>query len=306
MAQIVAEEFRIPLDQVRLVQIDTDVTPIDTGQSGSSTTVKAGHAVRLACLETKRKLFDRAAKLLEAAPTDLDTAGGEIFVQGSPAKAVRISQLFKTIPVNQPGSDYGPFLTDDAEITAGGMFYPADLKGSDGGPMPKVGFSYCSQAVEVEVDTETGRIKVLKLVSILDPGKALNSALTDGQIEGGVGFGLGTALLEELTFRDGRLANGNLTDYRIPTALDVPELGHLTMGIEETDYGNGPYGAKGIGEVVVCATAAAIAAAVHQATGVRLTEMPMTPERVALAIAAHAAGNGHTGGNGHTAAPSRN
>ncbi len=289
MAQIVAEEFKVPLDQVRLVQIDTDVTPIDTGQSGSSTTVKAGHAVRLACLEAKRKLFERAEDLLEAAASDMDTAGGEIFVQGSPERSIRIGQLFKTIPVNMPGSDYGPFLTDDAEITAGGMFYPANAVGADGGPMPKVGFSYCSQAVEVEVDTETGRIKVVKLVSILDPGKALNSTLTDGQIEGGVGFGIGTALLEELTFRDGRLANGNLTDYRIPTALDVPDLASLTMGIEETDYETGPYGAKGIGEVVVCATAAAIANAVHDATGVRLTDMPMTPERVALAIAAHAA-----------------
>jgi CO/xanthine dehydrogenase Mo-binding subunit len=284
MAQVIAEEFKIPLDKVRVVQIDTDVTPIDTGQSGSSTTVKAGHAVRLACLATKRKLFERAENLLEASADDMDTAGGEIFVKGAPGRPIRISQLFKTIPVNMPQSDYGPFLTDDAEITAGGMFYPSEAKGADGGPMPKVGFSYCSQGVEIELDTETGRIKVLKMVSILDPGKSMNRTLTDGQIEGGVGFGLGTALLEELTFRDGRMANGNLTDYRIPTALDVPELSGLTMDIEETEYDNGPYGAKGIGEVVNCATAAAIASAIHTATGVRITHMPMTPERVALAL----------------------
>jgi CO/xanthine dehydrogenase Mo-binding subunit len=295
MAQIVAEEFRVPLERVTLHQIDTDVTPLDTGQSGSSTTVKAGHAVRLACIETRRKLFERAAKVLEAAADDLETADGEIFVTGSPAKSVSITGLFKSIPVNMPGSDYGPFLEDDAEIIGGAIFYPSKLKGADGGPMPKVGFSYCSQAVEVEVDTETGRIKVLKLVSILDPGKALNTTLTDGQIEGGVGFGIGTALLEELQFRDGALANGNLTDYRIPTALDVPEIANLTMGIEETDYANGPYGAKGIGEVVVCATAAAIANAVFDATGVRLTDMPMTPERVALALAARASGGGASG-----------
>jgi CO/xanthine dehydrogenase Mo-binding subunit len=292
MAQIVAEEFKVPLEKVRLVQIDTDVTPYETGQSGSSTTVKAGHAVRLACLATKRKLFERAATKLEASPDDLETAGGEIFVTGSPAKSVRIRELFKTIPVNQPGSDYGPFLEDDSEIIGGAMFYPANEKGSDGGPMPKVGFSYCSQAVEIELDVETGRIRILKLVSILDPGKPLNTMMTDGQIEGGVGFGIGTALLEELQFRDGRLANGNLTDYRIPTALDVPDIANLTMGIEETDYGNGPYGAKGIGEVVVCATAAAIASAVFNATGVRLTDMPMTPERVAMALAAHRSNGG--------------
>jgi len=289
MAQIVAEEFRVPMDRVRVVRVDTDITPLDTGQSGSSTTVKAGHAVRLACLETKRKLFERGALLLEARADDLETEGGRIFVKGSPSRAVEITQLFKVIPVGSPGYEYGPFLEDDSDLVGGAMFYPANLQGADGGPMPKVGFSYCSQAVEIEVGLETGRIKILKLVSILDPGKPINSALTDGQIEGGVGFGIGTGLLEEMSFKDGRPTNPNLTDYRIPTALDVPNVGDITFGQVETDFRNGPYGAKGIGEVVVCATAAAIASALFDATGVRLTAMPLTQERVSQAIAELAA-----------------
>jgi carbon-monoxide dehydrogenase large subunit len=285
MAQIVAEEFKVPLDQVRVTRVDTDVTPLDTGQSGSSTTVKAGHAVRLAALATKKKLFDRASQVLEASPDDLETEGGRIFVKGTPTRSVEITQLFKALPMGAPGYEYGPFLEDDAELVGGSMFYPTNLKGADGSPMPKVGFSYCSQAVEIEVDKETGRIKILKLVSILDPGKAINETLTIGQIEGGVGFGIGTGLLEEMSFKDGRPTNPNLTDYRIPTALDVPFVDDLVFGQVETEYENGPYGAKGIGEVVVCATAAAIAAAIEDATGVRITAMPLTQERIALALA---------------------
>ena len=289
MAQIVAEEFKVPMSQVRVIRVDTDFTPLDTGQSGSSTTVKAGHAVRLACKDTKKKLFERAATLLEAAPTDLETEGGRIFVTGTPTRSVEIKALFKKIPMGAPGYEYGPFLEDDAELVGGAMFYPANERGPKGEPLPKVGFSYCSQAVEIEVDLETGRIKILKLVSILDPGKPINEALAIGQIEGGVGFGIGTGLLEEMSFKDGRPTNPNLTDYRIPTALDVPNVDDMIFGQVETDFAYGPYGAKGIGEVVVCATAAAIAAAVEDATGVRIKAMPLTQERIALAIAEHQA-----------------
>ena len=284
MAQIVAEEFKVPLEKVRLVQVDTDVTPYDTGQSGSSTTFKAGHAVRKACQEAKRKLFERASEELEARPDDLETEGGKIYVKGSPEKEIRISQLFKRIPVNGPGFDHGPFLEEGADIMGDATFYPSKETDSEGKSLPAVGFSYCSQACEVEVDTETGRVKILKFVSILDPGKALNAVLVEGQIEGGVGTGIGTALLEEMQFQDGRLRNGNLTDYRIPTSLDVPAADDVIMDIVETDYQNGPYGAKGIGEVVLCATAAAISNAIYNATGVRIKDMPLTPERVARAL----------------------
>ena len=284
MAQIAAEEFKIPLEKVRMIQVDTDVTPYDTGQSGSSTTVKAGHAVRMACQETKRKLFERASEVLEASPDDLETEGGRVYVKGSPEKEIRIGQLFKRIPVNGPGFDHGPFLEEGANIMGDATFFPANETNPQGESLPLVGFSYCSQACEVEVDTETGRVKILKFVSILDPGKPLNAVLVDGQIEGGVGTGIGTALMEEMCFSNGRVTNGNLTDYRIPTSLDVPDVDNVTLDIVETDYQNGPYGAKGIGEVVLCATAAAISSAIYNATGVRIKDMPLTPERVAQAL----------------------
>lgn len=289
MAQIVAEEFKVPMSQVRVIRVDTDVTPLDTGQSGSSTTVKAGHATRLACKETKRQLFERAASLLEANAGDLDTAGGRIFVMGSPEKSIDIKDLFLKLPMGAAGYEYGPFLENYSDLVGGAMFYPQNERGPKGEPLPKVGFSYCSQAVDLEVDVETGRIKIHKLVSVLDPGKAINDQLTIGQIEGGVGFGIGTGILEEMSFRDGRPTNPNLTDYRIPTALDVPNVDALVFDQVETDFAYGPYGAKGIGEVVVCATSAAIANAIRRATGVRVQAMPLTQERVALAIAEHEA-----------------
>jgi CO/xanthine dehydrogenase Mo-binding subunit len=288
----VAEEFRVPLRQVRVTRVDTDVTPLDTGQSGSSTTVKAGHAVRLACQETKRQLFERAASVLEAAAGDLETADGKVFVKGSPDQAIPITELFVNLAMGAPGYEYGPFLDNDADLVGGSMFYPPKERGPRGEPLPKVGFSYCSQAVDVEVDTETGRLKIHKLVSVLDPGKPINATLTRGQIEGGVGFGIGTGILEEMSFVNGRPTNPNLTDYRIPTALDVPNVDALVFDQVETDFAYGPYGAKGIGEVVVCATSAAIANAIRNATGVRIQAMPLTQERVALAIAASGAGDG--------------
>ncbi len=289
MAQIVAEEFKVQMSQVRVIRVDTDVTPLDTGQSGSSTTVKAGHAVRLACKETKRQLFDRAASLLEAAAGDLDTAGGRVFVKGSPDRSIAIKDLFLKLPMGAPGYEYGPFLENYSELVGGAMFYPQNERGPKGEVLPKVGFSYCSQAVDLEVDVETGRIKIHKLVSILDPGKPMNDQMAIGQIEGGVGFGIGTGIFEEMSFRDGKPTNANLTDYRIPTALDVPNVDQLVFGQVETNFAYGPYGAKGIGEVVVCATAAAIANAIRSATGVRVLAMPLTQERVALAIAEYEA-----------------
>ncbi len=289
MAQIVAEEFKVQMSQVRVIRVDTDVTPLDTGQSGSSTTVKAGHAVRLACKETKRQLFERAATLLEAAAGDLDTAGGRVFVKGSPDRSIAIQDLFRKLPMGAPGYEYGPFLENSSDLVGGAMFYPQNERGPKGEPLPKVGFSYCSQAVDLEVDVETGRIKIHKLVSILDPGKPMNDQLAIGQIEGGVGFGIGTGILEEMSFRDGKPTNANLTDYRIPTALDVPNVDQLVFDQVETNFAYGPYGAKGIGEVVVCATSAAIANAIRSATGVRVVAMPLTQERVALAIAEYEA-----------------
>ena len=112
-------------------------------------------------------------------------ADPQIFVKGSPDKSVAISDLFLKLPMGAPGYEYGPFLENGSDLVGGAMFYPQNERGPRGEPLPKVGFSYCSQAVDLEVDVETGRIKIHKLVSILDPGKPINDQLAIGQIEGG-------------------------------------------------------------------------------------------------------------------------
>jgi CO/xanthine dehydrogenase Mo-binding subunit len=276
IAQIAAEEFKAPLSSVKVRTVDTDVTPFETGQAGSSTTFKVGQAVRLACLDAKKQLFDIAAKRLDACVEDLDMENGKIFVKYEPERSIRVSELFTYIPVMRAGpfSEYG-------EIIGRATFTP---KGED--YTAKEAVSYSAQAVEVEVDVSTGSVRILKLVNVVDPGTPINPLLVEAQAEGGMCMGIGAALLEELKLdKQGRIVNPDFTDYKIPTALDVPTLGDVIVEVIETPYEQGPYGAKGIGEVVTMPTAAAIAHAIFDAVGVRLTHIPMTPQRIYEALA---------------------
>jgi CO/xanthine dehydrogenase Mo-binding subunit len=140
---------------------------------------------------------------------------------------------------------------------------------------------YGAQGAEVEVDRDTGRVRVLKLVAAHDVGRALNPATTAGQIEGGVVHGASIALFEQVLMDGGRITNPNLHDYKLATAMDLPEVVPI---IVEAPHKDGPYGAKGVGEPVLSPTAAAIASAVHNATGVRIYDLPLTPEQVFNAI----------------------
>ena len=143
---------------------------------------------------------------------------------------------------------------------------------------PNFAYAYSAQAVEVEVDTETGRVRVLKVVAADDVGQAINPMLVEGQIEGAVVQAQGYALLEDLKVKDGRILANQLSTYLIPTILDIPEK--VESVIVEVPDPNGPWGARGVGELPFLPTAPAIAAAVHDATGVWFDEFPLTPERV--------------------------
>jgi CO/xanthine dehydrogenase Mo-binding subunit len=217
-------------------------------------------------------------------PDDLDTADGNIFVKGSEQQSIPIAKLFIKIPYGKPGADAGPFLAEGAEIVGNATWYPAQEKSVRGGPVPKVGYAYIAQAVEVEVDVETGKVKVLNFVDFLDAGVAINPLLLKCQMEGGMGTGIGTTLFEEMRLDHGKVVNPDLTDYRVPTAKDVPWAGNVEMGLVETSFDDGPYGAKGIGEIVVTATAPAIATAIYNAIGVRFKDLPITPEKIVLEL----------------------
>jgi CO/xanthine dehydrogenase Mo-binding subunit len=143
-------------------------------------------------------------------------------------------------------------------------------------------YIYAGQAVEVEVDTQTGQVKVLHVAAAHDVGKAINPRNVEGQIEGGVVQGLGYALTEETVFDAGKVVNPSLADYRILAAADVPPI---TPIIVEAHDETGPFGAKGVGEPVLCGIAPAIANAVYDAVGVRITDLPVTPEKILTALA---------------------
>jgi CO/xanthine dehydrogenase Mo-binding subunit len=140
---------------------------------------------------------------------------------------------------------------------------------------------YVAQAAEVEVDEETGKVKVLKIVSAHDVGKAINPAACEQQIEGALGMGIGTALMEEIKLENGKTMNPNFTDYKLPTSLDMPEMVPIMV---ETIHKQGPYGAKGLGEPALAPTAPAIANAIHNAVGVRIKDLPITPDKVLKAL----------------------
>ncbi len=275
---VAAEEFGVPVETVRVVPADTSVTPFDSGQIGSSTTFKAGHAVMLACRDAKRQLFQRASTLLDASPEELDTARGEIFVKESPERSIKVGELFKRTPY--PAVDSGAFLEVGSEILGRATYNPKNETLPNGEPMPSFAYSYNAQGVEVEVDMETGKVELLSIVSILDAGKAINPTQVRGQMEGGLSFGTGLGLLEELIVDDGRVTNDNFTDYRIPMTLDLPPPSKVTLELLETEFGEGPYGAKGIGEIVLTPTAPAIGNAIYDAIGVRITDLPITPEKI--------------------------
>jgi CO/xanthine dehydrogenase Mo-binding subunit len=141
---------------------------------------------------------------------------------------------------------------------------------------------YASQGVEVEVDTETGRVKIIKVVAVHDVGKAINPITCEGQIEGGVLMALSNAMFEELLFNEkGKILNSSLLDYKIPSALDMPEINSILV---EEAHREGPYGAKGLGEMVAVPTAPAIANAIYDAVGIRIKDLPITPDKLLRAL----------------------
>jgi xanthine dehydrogenase molybdenum-binding subunit len=276
LAQIVAEVLGVQTTDVAVHNSDTDVKPWDVGVHASRTTFIAGNAAHRAALEARRQLFETAAEMLKAEPQELLAQDGHICVRGRPEARVRLSRVARA-----------RHFRDGGQIVSGEGWYdpPTQLVDKDtykGNISATYGFG--AQMAEVEVDTETGHVRVLRLVCANDVGRAINPMAVEGQIEGGAQMGLGYALTEELLVKDGRVLNPDFLDYRLFTAADMPALETI---IVETDDPDGPYGAKGVGEMGGTPTAAAVANAIYDAVGIRLTTLPMTPERVLAALLEH-------------------
>lgn len=270
LAQIAAETLGIGIEDVVVIAADTEVTPDAGASSASRQTYISGNAVRLAAGKAREQLLAKAAAILNAPAELLSLQQGEVWNSGK-ASGVSIKDLISK-------------CRGEGILTLGhGSFNPdtTRLDPETGQGIPYATYAFATQVAEVEVDTDTGIVEVLKIVAAHDVGTAINPQNVEGQIEGGCSMGIGYALLEEVVVKDGTIQNPAMSSYLIPTALDVPEVYPIIIEEQET---SGPYGAKGVGEPALVPTAAAIANAVADALGIRLYDLPLTPERVVAAI----------------------
>jgi CO/xanthine dehydrogenase Mo-binding subunit len=287
IAQIVATEFGIPPEEVVVMSLaygsDSILFGLSGGASASRQLVKLGKAVVLACRDAKMKVTGAASRKLSAKPSQIEVSGGKAFVKNDPNRSISLSNLFTEATI--VGKLKAPFVQGQ-DFIGYGLYYeePGRFDSKTGklvSGLHSPYYSNAAQAMEVAVNVETGHIKVLKVAAAMDVGKAIHPEIVRGQISGSTVMGLSAALSEELQFEEGRILNANLADYKILTAVDVPEIDTI---IVETAYGEGPFGAKNAGEVGALPTAASLRNAVHDAVGVWINDLPMTPERVLVAL----------------------
>jgi xanthine dehydrogenase molybdenum-binding subunit len=264
LSQIAAEELGIYPEDINIVSGDTDVTLFDLGSHASRSTHVTGLAVLQAAQDAKKEILKRAAKKLRVSPDELDVKDRKVYVKTSPEKSITIAQIVFDSIYNFEGECLSISGRSSAES------------------------KWCSPCTvacfaEVEVDTETGAVKVEKILMVIDSGIAVNPMSVEGQAEGAIGFGLGFALTEKYVINQdsGKTESDNFTTYKIQGTLDMPETEIIL--VEEPDP-KGPFGAKGTAEPTLVSVAPAIANAVYDAVGVRITEAPITPEKILEAL----------------------
>lgn len=261
LQQIAGEELHVGIDQVGILTGDTDTAPIAPVSAGSNIIRSMGMTVKLAAERLRQQILDVTAGQLEANVDDLEIHEGRVAVKGSPDRGMTFSDVYKV-----------------ASMSLGG---PPTASAST--PMQGTTLQYSLQAAEVEVDPDTGEVKVVDLTVVQDAGFAINPMSVEGQLEGGATQALGYGLSEQMLFdaTTGRNRNPGFLDYKIPSALDVPNIKSVIVEVPAKDT---IYGARGVGEPPIVATAAAIANAVADAIGTHVTALPLTPERVREAI----------------------
>jgi CO/xanthine dehydrogenase Mo-binding subunit len=260
LAQIVAEELGVPFEKVRVTLGDTDMVPYTALSAGSLATYSAGTAAREAGRQARQRILQAAAEFLETGADKLELVDGRVRAAGEPEGSVGLAELAASARRQAAGPISGQW------VLGGVPTHP----------------SYSVAIATVEVDPETGRVQLIELVEGQDVGRALNPTQVEGQMQGGAAQSIGLGMMEGYRYgEEGQMLNADLLDNPIPTALDVPDI--QTVIVEEP-CSDGPYGAKGVGEPPIIPGAAAVANAVHDAVGVRVTEVPITPERVLAAL----------------------
>lgn len=276
LAQITAETLNLALDKVKVIMPDTLLTPFSDGGFSTRQTYNDGNAVRLAALDVKEQILTKAALKIGARPGDLELQDGEIYHREKPDQRIALRDLYVWSK-----SRSGAFMPGQD------LFGRGTWQQEAGSLDPETGqcttdraasfYDALATGVELEVNEETGQIRVLRMVLGTEPGRAINPKLLEGQIEGGAYMAYTTSLYEELVLEHGTILNSDLKDYKIAGSLDVPALKTIIL---ETPFRDGPYGAKGVGEGGVISPSPAIGNAVFDAVGIRFHDLPITAEKI--------------------------
>ena len=272
LAQLTCEELGLPIDAVTVVNNDTAITPWDVGVHASRTTFIGGNSAIGAARKAKRKILETAAPKAGHAAEDLDLRGGYIVVKATGERIQELGKFLRSL-----------HFADKAELVMTTYYYEPPSVHLDRQYRGDVSaaYSWATQVAEVEVDTETGVVRLLKITAAHDVGRVLNRLGIEGQIEGGIVMGQGYALTEDLLVEGGVIKNPNFRDYKLITAPEIPDI---DISFIETLDGEGPQGAKGVGEAPAICIAAAVANAIYNATGTRIYALPFTPEKVYRAL----------------------
>jgi 4-hydroxybenzoyl-CoA reductase subunit alpha len=274
LCQIVAEELKIPVEEIQVIAADTETTPVDIGSWISGNAYVTGNASRVAATEVRKKLLDLAADDLEANVEDLVIENKRIHVAGSPERGLTYQQLV-TASIQKRKGD--PIIGEGHWRTMRDEPFHPSLATTRG--RWSENYAFDAQVAEVEVDVETGKVRLIRAVTAHDCGFPINPLMVEGQIDGQISMALGHAFLEEIMMKEGRTLNPNWLDYRMPTIHDMAVSEHIDVITERYEIGK-PYRTKEVGEGYVSAILAAIANAIYNAVGVRLYSTPFTPEKI--------------------------
>lgn len=275
LSQLCADTLGIPLSHVMVLIPDTDTSPHCLGSLASRVTINSGNAMLRAATQARAQIIEAAAQKLGVEADDLEIADGKVRSRTRQDISATLPEICRFHVFRMGGEGIHVRATYDP---------PTRMMDKDHYGNIAPAYSFAAQAVEVEVDTETGQISIIDSYISDDCGKAINPMSVHGQTNGASVQAMGWALYEELQFEDGRLMNGNFADYSMPTADSVPTL---RCGIVESNEPNGPLGAKGASETAILPGAPAIANALFDAVGVRITDLPITPEKVLAGLRAN-------------------
>jgi CO/xanthine dehydrogenase Mo-binding subunit len=278
LTQIASEVLQLPPEKILITTGDTENTPYEWQTVASRITYCAGNAVYRAAEDAKSQFLELGAKGLGLSPEEVELKEEAVVSKADPDKRMPFSSLSMGLTMPDGSGIHGP-------IIGRGAFIPPEVKDTDPetgqGEKPTAFWTYGAQVSEVEIDIETGDIRVPTTAAAFNVGKVINPQLCEAQIEGGIVQGLGSVLWEELVLEKGIAKNPSYVDYKIPTSVDIPEMKVSLIEIAEP---TGPYGARGVAEPAMVATAPSIANAVYNALGVRIETMPLTKERILNAV----------------------